>query len=118
MFMVMELPISGTTVFEIVDEGNGEFFEITGGKFEGVNNLGVAFSAELIGRLDCAAGKFEGQIINGSYVYQAQTYHYEGWAIADYDRIRHCFVNGTWGVTEPTIPENRGDGTWEACWVP
>lgn len=114
-------------VFDLMEEGNGEIFRITGGTFEGTSNGFVPFHARLEGSLDCSTGKFMGDILDGEYDYAAQIYRYEGWLTADYNAQTKSLINGLWEVWEPdTIPngigpmmsENFGSGTWQAQWVP
>lgn len=121
-------PLGGPGLaFDLVEEGTGEVFRITGGTFEGTSNGFIPFHARLEGALDCSTGKFSGDIRDGEYLYAAQLYRYEGWLTADYNTQTHSLINGRWEVWEPaTIPNgtgpmmstNFGSGTWQAQWVP
>lgn len=105
-------------VFNLTAEGNGEVYTINGGKFRGTAIVVFPFSATMTGSLDCATGKFEGNVVDGQYNEFGDIHHFEGVLKANYNRIDHAMVNGTWNLHEPDNPGTTGKGTWKAKWVP
>jgi hypothetical protein len=125
----LSLPGSPGLAFDLTASGNGEIFQVNGGKFEGAANGFIPFTADLAnGKLDCSTGKFTSDIVNGRYDYAAQTYLYEGWLTADYDKNAHTLIGGRWEVWEPATfnmmgtgqmgATNWGAGTWTTAWRP
>jgi hypothetical protein len=123
---LMETSVSGTISLRLEAAASGEFLEIRDGRLEGVADTGlgdVPFGADLVGELDCSASRLVDSFLrNGSYtVPLGSPTFFEGPFLADYDRLAHQFVNGTWEVSEAT-PENPnnaygGNGSWGAQWV-
>jgi hypothetical protein len=128
--------------FDLASGGNGEFLTVTGGHVDGTALAVFPFRVDFAdGQLDCATGKFRAKLVNGSYdVFfgafipgQTTTYHFEGYAVADYDPKTRSFANGRWSVAEdgamppdvspgmepPPFPPgfSGGTGTWTTAWV-
>ena len=70
-------------------------------------------------------------LVNGSYDAFGLRFFFNGPLLADYNKVTHAFVNGTWNVEEepdanapppdPNLPPplvGGGDGTWTTTWVP
>jgi hypothetical protein len=92
------------------------------------------------GKFDGKTGKFTGMMLNADYVIGPREiviienpiwFHFEGPVSADYDKITHTFVNGTWDAVEPafggtpapTLPRDPlrdgvgGSGVWSTGWI-
>jgi hypothetical protein len=121
-------PVTGAPGLELwLNKRPGsEIFDASGGKVKGNANALYPFEIDLTGSLDCTAGKFTGQL-DGWYDASsglgiAKSY-FAGPVTADYDKITHQFVNGTWTVLEkqpdgglPQLVAPGGNGTWNATW--
>jgi len=115
---VASVPGTPGLIFDLAKEGGGEVFNVSGGKMEGLANGFVPFSADIEGSLDCQTRKFEAMILNGKYTVGIFDYLFEGPITADYDKLTHTMVNGTWNVVEPATPGSGGMGSWTVTWVP
>jgi len=117
--------------FDLEQEGTGEIFNVAGGKLKGLANGLFPFEADIEGKLDCTTKKFEAELVNGWYDAFGLRFFFHGPLLADYNKVTHTFVNGTWNVEEepdanapppdPNLPPplvGGGDGTWTTTWVP
>jgi hypothetical protein len=113
----VELPGNPGLAFDLSREGSGEIFTVSNGKMNG-NALGAfPISADIEGKLDCATRKFDAKLVNGSYFIGPIEYRFEGPIVADYDKLTHTLVNGTWEVEEPDYPGAGGSGDWTVQWI-
>jgi hypothetical protein len=102
--------------FDLLHESDGEIFTVSNGKMNG-NALGAPLSADIVGKLDCNALKFEATFVNGTYSVLGLAFRFEGPISADYDKEKHAMINGVWTVVEPDYPSAGGSGTWWVQWV-
>ncbi|HEX7476386.1 MAG TPA: hypothetical protein VF331_01130, partial [Polyangiales bacterium] len=111
-----------------LNSSKSEIFAITGGKIRGTANGLFPFDIDLTGNLDCSTGKFTGTM-NGHYTVVGINYPFLGTITADYNKITHQFINGTWTLHEPladgglppiVVPgitmAPGGSGSWNADW--
>jgi hypothetical protein len=113
----IDLPDSPGLAFDLTREGSGEIFTVSNGKMNG-NALGAfPFTADIVGKLDCATRKFDAKLVNGSYFIGPLEYRFEGPITADYDKQTHTLVNGLWEVMEPEWPGAGGAGDWTVTWI-
>jgi len=113
----IDLPDSPGLAFDLTREGSGEIFSVSNGKMNG-NALGAfPFTADIVGKLDCATRKFDARLVNGSYFIGPLEYRFEGPITADYDKQTHTLVNGLWEVMEPDWPGAGGAGDWTVTWI-
>jgi hypothetical protein len=84
--------------------------------------LSVRFEIDLSGELDCAAGKFRGQLQNGCWDVFSVLLRFSGTLESGYDSASSTFTGGTWDITEmptmnstpPTGTKLGGTGEWGA----
>lgn len=125
--VVIPVPISGTVTHRLEASADGEFFEIRDGTVEGTADTPIGpvpFTADFTGRLDCDNARLDGAMLkNGQYTDPnlGTVYDFEGPVEAQYDKIGHQFINGTWNVGEPTWsnppPLYGGNGQWGSQWT-
>jgi len=114
----IDLPGLPGLVFELKREGTGEIFRVSNGEMNGNALGGFPFHSDIEGSLNCETNRFEAMMTNGTYFIGPLQYFFEGPLVADYDRMTHSMVNGTWSVTEPNYPIAGGSGTWTSTWAP
>jgi hypothetical protein len=132
--------VDGNLSFDLTQTSNGEFFEISGGRIEGLANDQYPFQGDIVGTLDCSTGIVDAYLKNCSYSLYGITGYFEGPFKANYDRFNYACVNGVWSVTEPDangnyptpLDVNPGDplpsldansilggvGSWKATFMP
>jgi hypothetical protein len=116
-FFPAPIPVSGNVNITLGQSMDGEFFEITDGKLDGVADFAFPFAGNIVGGLNCTTKKFTADIKMGFYtVAGIGMVGFEGPMPADYDKVAHSFVLGEWHVLEVN-PTFGGNGTWTATWV-
>lgn len=136
----IDLPGQPGLQFDMKPAKPGETTLEVDGKFDGLADLVFPFRGDFVGQLDCKTGKFKGKMLNGDYAIGPRDlivlenpihFAFEGPVSADYDKVTHTFVNGTWDAVEPefggitavTLPRDPlrdgigGSGVWSAGWV-
>lgn len=136
----VDLPGLPGLQFDMKPARPGETTLEVNGKFDGLADLVFPFRGDFVGTLDCKAGKFTGMMLNGDYAIGPREliiienpihFAFEGPVTADYDKVTHTFVNGTWDAAEPVfggmpsvdLPRNPlrdgigGSGVWSAGWI-
>jgi hypothetical protein len=136
----VDLPGFPGLQFDMLPAQNGEVTLKVDGKFDGLADGLFPFRGDFIGELDCRTGKFTGMMLNASYnigpmdlivVTNPILFNFAGPVSADYDKVTHTFVNGTWDAVEelfggtpaPTLPRDPlrdgvgGSGVWSTGWI-
>jgi hypothetical protein len=136
----VDLPDAPGLQFDMLPAQNGEVTLKVNGKFDGLADGVFPFRGDFIGDLDCRTGKFVGMMVNASYnigpmdlivVQNPILFNFAGPVSADYDKVTHTFVNGTWdafeeeweGTAAPTLPRDPfrdgvgGSGVWSTGWI-
>jgi hypothetical protein len=119
------LAVTGNVDFVLNQSMAGEFFDIGNGHVTGTASggtiVGVPFSADIVGTLNCNTGQIENAgLKNGQYtalgIFVGK---FEGPVTGQYDRTTSTFTSGTWNVKEigAAGPQFGGAGTWDAKWV-
>ncbi len=101
--------ISSTGELTQTDTASGTFLAATGGF--------ISADADLSGTLDCASGKFVGQLLNGAYGLSFTggapapdpNNKFQGPFDSDYNGKTSAFVNGRWSM------QIQGNGYYGAC---
>ncbi|HEX7479278.1 MAG TPA: hypothetical protein VF331_15840 [Polyangiales bacterium] len=108
--------------FTLNKKPGSEILAISGGKIRGTANGLFPFQIDLLGNLDCSTGKFTGTM-DGYYEFPLTVKNpFLGTVTADYNKITHQFINGTWTLHEPQAdgglppigPPPGGSGHWNA----
>jgi len=136
----IDLPGQPGLQFDMQPAEPGETTLKVNGKFDGLADLVFPFRGDFVGELDCKTGKFVGRMLNGDYAIGPRDlvilenpihFAFEGPVSADYDKITHTFVNGTWDAVEPAfggqpapmLPRDPlrdgigGSGVWSTGWI-
>jgi hypothetical protein len=116
-FFPAPIPVAGNVNITLGQTMNGEFFNITDGKLDGVADGAFPFAGTIVGGLDCKTLQFTGQIKMGSYAVPGwMVVGFEGDMPSGYDKVAHTFTNGKWTVHEANQTFG-GSGTWTATWT-
>jgi hypothetical protein len=136
----VDLPDKPGLQFELKPAEGGETVLAVDGRFDGLADGVFPFRGQFVGELDCKTGKFIGTMINADYsigprdlvvVENPVWFAFEGPIEADYDKVTHTFVNGTWDAIEPefggkpaeSLPRDPlrdgvgGSGVWSSGWI-
>jgi hypothetical protein len=91
-------PITGPVSFVLKSSANGEFLEIENGTLTGTGSL-VQFTADLVGKLDCATDRFHADAVNGTFFGGT----FSGTLDGRLDRATQT-LSGTWSLASSLSP--------------
>ena len=112
--------VNGPVEMTLNQSQSGEFLEVSGGTLNGAAVLLIAFTANVIGKLDCATGSFDGGLTNGVYGFPGlPAGQFSGPMRAAYSTTGPALINGTWELVQQSAGSTGSCiGTWTAKWQP
>jgi hypothetical protein len=111
--------LTGPVTLTLERSMDGEFLEITDGRFDAVVESFVGASASLHGRLDCRTNHFEAVLFDGVWVIGDPAMPFlpggalEGQLMGTY---QDSALSGMWTLQDPAL--GKCVGSWNASWVP
>jgi hypothetical protein len=119
-------PITGTLSFQLTQDvsSHGELAttDTASGTFLAATGLFLAAQADLSGTLDCSAGTFQGQLLNGEYGFNIggaplpdPNNKFQGPLVSNYNGATSTFVGGQWSMV--IAGEGPCIGSWTASYA-
>lgn len=115
--------VSGTVDLVLEQSANGELFRVQNGKFNSATLAAIPVRADVLGELDCSAGKFDGRLERGVFSVALDLGipftegMFSGPLTADYDQTTAA-LTGTWNMQGELdgFPGSCMNGSWSAAW--
>jgi hypothetical protein len=112
--------VNGPVDMTLNQSQSGEFLEVSGGTLTGAAVLIISFTANVIGKLNCSTGMFDGSLTNGVYGFPGlPAGKFAGPMRATYSATGPALINGTWELQQQSAGSAGSCvGTWTAKWQP